>query len=277
MSWSRFVRSIPGQWVCTLAAVSLIIAPFGCQTIDLSNVDPGSLDKYGFALNKNLDSDVLMTLEGSDGTTLIVFGRRSVNGGIASVSAVTVRKSGGDEAFITFESGRPAHVQATDGSYAHITYAELSTERLAADVDLYSAADGTTQSLPVEIDLTKALEDLAATFRAETGQDLAVVDAEMAEAGAKTIGGRDQSVIFVPLVVVPFTTLVSFTSLILSQVFVFCFQVVVGAMASIMVALMYPFLVLAELTQTALFLPVVFVDMLIYFDELPSVPVYVLK
>jgi hypothetical protein len=257
--------------------VALVVAPFGCQTVTLDGGDLSSLSKFGFAINKDVASELLMTLEGDDGTTIFVFGRRSTAGGIASVGAITAKSPGGEESFITFESGRPAHVQASDGSYAHITYAELSPERLAADVDLYSAGDGSTQSIPVEIDLTQALEDLAAVFEETTGQELAVVDAEAVEAGAKSVGGAAQSVLLVPVIVVPFTTLVSFTSLILSQVFVFVFKVVVGAMASIMVALMYPFLVLAELTHTALFLPVVFVDMLIYFDELPSVPVYVLR
>lgn len=272
----RFIRSIPGQWFCTMMGVALVIAPFGCETAVV--LDPGnvSLDKVGFAFNKDASSDLLMSLSGEDGNTVFVFGSRNETS-ITSISAVTIRDADGNESFITFESGRPVHVQAADGSYAHITYQNVGLDGLQALVDIYDAVEDTDDQVVIDIDLQETLATWAQRFEEETNVELPVVNA-VGEDQAKTLNAAQAGgVVFVPVFVVPFTTLVTTTSLILSQVFVYMVRFVALATASIITAIMYPFIVLAEITRTALVLPAVIIDMITFFDVVPTVPVYVLR
>lgn len=274
----RLSCSIAGQWLRVLSCVALVIGPFGCETMMLVDGATAKAGRIGFAVNADTTSQVLMSVGDSAGATAFVFGTRGPGGEPEEITAAVVRAEDGSEAFITFDAGRPVHVQGADGSYVHIRYSELSSDRLSAAVDVYSAPDDTKQTFNVQIDLDRALAELAAIFDETTGEHLAVVPAPAPQTGGKTATANQRHVWMpVSVVIVPFTTLVSFTSVILAQVFVLIFDVAVAAMYSILAAIMWPFIVLAELTRSALILPAGVVDLLAFHGYVPTVPVVILR
>ena len=173
MSTRSSWRAIAREWFWALTCYSLLIAPFGCELRTGGSLQDGigaALD-YGLFINEDTDDPLLIAARNSNGDAFFVFGTRDANGNLEEIESISVLTAEGEESFITFELGRPVHIQGPDGSYAHITYTEVSAERLTAGVELYNAATTEKETFQIDIDLEQTAAQIAELVRAATGQE----------------------------------------------------------------------------------------------------------
>lgn len=89
------------QWVAMLAGVSLIIAPFGCQTVQLVDADATDGDSlFGLLVNTNTDSNVLGGVRLESGESVFVYGQFAADGSIEEIFGAVFRNAQGQEAVI---------------------------------------------------------------------------------------------------------------------------------------------------------------------------------
>ncbi|MBI5864229.1 MAG: hypothetical protein HZB38_06955 [Planctomycetes bacterium] len=122
MPLTRETRRIVNEWLAGVLCVSLLLAPMGGCPQNGDNTGDGgdSSTSSGLFINQDSSGNVLMAARGQDGAEFFVFGSRGANGGLEEVDSILVRTASDEEAFVTFESGRPVHAQGPDGSYCHI-------------------------------------------------------------------------------------------------------------------------------------------------------------
>ena len=172
-SWSTIGR----EWFWMLTCYSLVIAPFGCQLLsgrpdDGLGVGVGPALETGLFINEDPDDPLLVAGQNAGGDAFFVFGTRDQSGDLEEIESISVRTADGEESFVVFESGRPVHIQGPDGSYLHISYEEISPERLSANVELYDANTTEKSTYTVDIDLEQTAAEIAELVRSVTGQEM---------------------------------------------------------------------------------------------------------
>lgn len=190
------------QWLITLVAYSIALAPVGCaiqatpnsggNPIDLGDLFGGgtggnSVDTStaGFFINDNFAEELIAAARSSSADALYVYGDRDSDGNIVQIESILVQAEG-QQGFIAFEQGRPVHMQAPNGSYVHVTYTTVTNTFFDATVELFDAVSGATQSFNVLIDLEQTLEQVAAVFEELTGERLAVENLPTDDSTAKS-------------------------------------------------------------------------------------------
>ena len=264
-----FARSILGQWVTTFTCLGLIIAPFGCETVTV--LQDGKDGEFGWFVNADKASDVLLGARATGGESLFAYGTWAPDGEIDEITAILLRDAEGNESFITLESGRPVHLQAADGSYAHITYNEVSEERLAWTVELYDADTDTAQEFSGEVDLQQALADALAAFTDLTGIEVPEV-ANPEEENAKGVS-RSAETVYYPAFMIPFVYLAYFISFVATQIMTVVYSAVALALQATVLAIYAPVLILAQITNGLLLWPVQTVWLAFVFGRMPLIPV----
>jgi hypothetical protein len=146
----------PGSW------------PFG-QT--------GSSNGAGLYVNEDLNDPLIAGGRNARGDEFFVYGTRTSDGAIGEIDSVLVRTADGQESFVIFELGRPVWLQGADGSYIEIVYNRVSPGRLSASATVFNAATGESQTVPVEIDLQRAADEVAQAILGLTGLGVEVPSA----------------------------------------------------------------------------------------------------
>ncbi|MCK4343583.1 MAG: hypothetical protein KAY37_17865 [Phycisphaerae bacterium] len=291
MSTRRLLRRLGREWLVALASYALLIAPFGCefeaQLLDLDFLLPGSsgasgtnggltTSSAGFFVNEDTSSSLLVAGRNSDGDAFFVYGTRTTDGGIHSVESILVKTADGAESYIVFEEGRPVLLKGPDGSYVRLDYTETSEVRLAADVTVYDATAGTTETTEVEIDIAQIQAGLlaAAGVGAEiiedlTGQQVGVPESPEG-AGAKW-QHRAISTWLLAIAVVPLVVVSQFALAIMGQVMQAVFVSVTAALQSAVVTAFTPLIVFSSLLGDTL-IRVEAIPLFEVFIELPSRP-----
>ncbi len=232
MRMHRFIRSTPGRWFAALCAYGILVAPFGCQFQTLLNDDGNPLgggggggdtevlstSTTGMFIADETDDSLLIAGRSPTGGSYFVFGVRDDAGNLARIDSILLREEDGGESFIAFEDGWPVHVEAADGSYAHITYQEITQQRLTAEVELLHVADGFNATYLVDVDLQQAADQVAELVSSVTGQELEAPE----QVDDSKDGGRKQRItIFSPLFAIfvfPLVAIVTLTVVVVGQI-----------------------------------------------------------
>lgn len=252
--------SIAREWLAALACYSLLIAPFGCQLVgggpDLGDV-PGVGPDAGLFIHDDFSDPLLVAGRNDDGDAFFVYGTRNSDGGLEEVEAIVVEQAGGERSFIAFESGRPVHVEGPNGSFVHITYTEVSAERLVARVEFFNAVDEVTQTFPVEIDLRAVLQAIVSQVERVTGRELPITQVEEDITGGGKIRHAEQVrvTVFSPLFaifVVPVVAIVALTQLILGQVLLAIVDGLTLAVRNVLFHALAPLFIVAALLNVSI-------------------------
>ncbi len=265
---------------------TLTFAPTGCINITGGTGDDNPDDlktATGLFINDNPADGWLAGGRAPDGSTFFIFGSRTSSGELRELDAITVRDPNGNEAFIDFDQGRPTHIEGLDGSYAHITYTETSSERLAGSVEIFNAADRSVQTFPVDIDLRRAADEIAREVSDRTGKQLSAAALRLPlAAGADKSADAAQVTIRFDLGLAAGLFFVSigaaFQLLItaLGQVLTFVFAAVGTVLRNVLLIIFYPLYAIAELFEGASDRPRE-TDLTITFGFIPVPPIVVLQ
>ncbi|MCH7871413.1 MAG: hypothetical protein IID33_06910, partial [Planctomycetes bacterium] len=207
------------------------------------------------------------------GDSYFVHGTRNDDGNLAEIESIFVRQADGGESFITFESGRPVHAQAPDGSFAHVVYDEVGSTRLVATVELFNAADQTREFFNITVDLEQIAADVAERVRELTGRLLqvpVVPGDETSKQSRRAAGILATSAKFL-LFVVPLAGLVTVAVAILGQALNAIFETIAVVTRSVLMAVFSPLFLIAELLNSTI-VRVRFVGLGELFDALPGPP-----
>lgn len=274
----KILRQTAREWFCGLTCLSLILAPMaGCPAGDGGD-DGGGDPKSapGLYINDDNNADAVVGARAADGAVFFVFGARGPNGGLNRIDSIAVTTADAKDAFVTFESGRPVHAQGPDGSYLHISYSNVTPTSLDADIDLFDAATATTTNYQTSIDLEQTAAQVAALVQERTGLDITpitVLDDNTIQTG-KT-HGRSLSIVMLPLiaiVVIPLAGAILGLSTILGQVLYAVFSVVAAAIQVVLIVILSPIFLIAEIFSGAV-VSVRFMTLNEIFDFVPYPPV----
>ncbi|RMF85207.1 MAG: hypothetical protein D6744_01830 [Planctomycetota bacterium] len=278
------VRRIRREWIGAIAAFSVFWAPLGgCPrgggafNFDDLSGDVDLSTAAGLFLNDGSGENVVAAARGASGDVFFAYGSRNDAGDIEQITALLARTADGRESFITFDDGRPVHAQGPDGSYAHVTYEEVSSTQLRGTVDFYNAQDDTTTSQIVDIDLQQTAAEIAAFIEQRTGESIATT--EVIDATAKTTNRQQVRItIFNPLfsgIVLPLVAAVGAMTILLGQIFVALYATLVAAVQAVLVAVFSPLFLIADLlSQTVVNIRLV--PLFDVFAVLPPPPTVVL-
>lgn len=275
MSDRRLVRQLAREWLVTLLALALVIAPFGCQIQSIidggsDNTDGDSLDTHtaGMFLNEDTSDPLMVAGRNAAGDAFYVYGTRAVGGAVGEVESILIRTAAGQEALIVFELGRPVYLEGPDGSYARITYNEVSLQRLQATVVVYDAVTQTTETAEAEVDLQKTATEVAALVESVTGRtlELPTAPADTAKLSQRALGPLLQV-----LLVVPMLALSQLMIVIMGQMMTAVFAAVTVAFQAAVVAAFWPLFMFAALLGEVT-VRVESVPLLDIFIELPPPP-----
>lgn len=275
MSTRKLVRQLAREWLVTLLALSLVIAPFGCQIQSFidggsDNTDGDRLDTHtaGLFLNDETGDPLMVAGRNAGGDAFYVYGTRTVAGAVGEVESILIQTAAGQEALIVFELGRPVYLAGPDGSSARITYNEVSLERLQATVVVYDAVTKTTQTTEAEVDLQKTAAEVAALVESVTGQTLEI---PTAPANTAKISHRALGPLLQVLLIVPMLALSQLMIVIMGQMMTVVFEAVTVAFQAAVVAAFWPLFMFAALLGevTIRVEPVPLLDI---FIELPPPP-----
>ena len=275
----RWIGSQRGNWLAALCGYAIVVAPFGCEFQSLLTDDgPGAetltTSTTGLFINRSTDDSLLIAGRAESGDAYFVYGSRDADGNLAEIESIFVRQAGGGDSFITFESGRPVHAQAPDGSFVHVVYQEVSATRLTATAEFFNAGEGTREFLTIAVDLEAAAEEIAERVRELTGRLLEVpsVDgAATAKQSQRSAGIVATSAKFL-LFVVPLVGLVTVAVAILGQVLNVIFAAISAVAEAVLLAVFSPLFLIAELLNSTI-VRVRFVGLGELFDALPPRPV----
>jgi hypothetical protein len=273
MRLSTLPQSTLGLSIIALASLGLIIAPFGCETVCLFT-DCGD-GEFGWFINQDKTSDVLLGAKASSGASLFAYGSFNDNGDIERITAVVLRDADGNESFIAVDdNGRPTHLQAADGSYAHIEYTVATDARVAGQIKLYNAGDESQETIPFDVDLDQTLATVAAQLEQITGQQLEVLPDPNARiiTGDSKIGGRNAETVLYPVFLLPFVAMAYMVSYIAAAIVTMVTMMVAAVVQATLVAVLAPVYLLSEVTSAVLFLPYSFVSLPSIFPLLPEPP-----
>lgn len=268
--WIQF-----GREVLTIGVVTaLALGPAGCQLGALppggGGPLPGDLKKLnGLMINDSPADGLLMAARNAAGDAFFVYGTRTASGRLDEVEQILVRTADGAESFIAFESGRPVHAEGPAGDYLHIMYDEVSTERLAGELEIFSAADGTVETFPFDVDLQQAAEQIAERIEQLTGQEVALTTVE--DGQLKTGPMQTRITVFSPLfaaVVLPFVLLIEVVTVIVGQVLELISAVATVAVYSVLLVALAPFFAISELLSGS----VINIRVVPLFDAFTAIP-----
>ncbi len=275
MSDRRLVRQLAREWLVTLLALALVIAPFGCQIQSIidggsDNTDGDSLDTHtaGMFLNEDTSDPLMVAGRNAAGDAFYVYGTRAVGGAVGEVESILIRTAAGQQALMVFELGRPVYLEGPDGSYARITYNEVSLERLQATVVVYDAVTQTIETAEAEVDLQKTATEVAALVESVTGRtlELPTAPADTAKLSQRALGPLLQV-----LLVVPMLALSQLMIVIMGQMMTAVFAAVTVAFQAAVVAAFWPLFMFAALLGEVT-VRVESVPLLDIFIELPPPP-----
>jgi len=278
MSTRQTLHTLRREWLVAICSYALLVAPFGCEfSSEILNpggtTDGGSsltTNSAGLFLNDDVDDDLMVAGRNADGDAFFVFGTRSANGGIGEVDAIVVETAGGERSLITFEFGRPVHLENSDGSYVHIRYDEVSAERLTATALVYDAVTQVTETVNADIDLQKAAADVAQTIENLTGIEVTLP--EEPDTSTAKLQQRAVGPLLMALAVVPLVLLSQFMVVIMGQVMEAIFVAVSAAVEAAVIAAFTPLFMFASL-MTEVTTVVEETPLLEIFVELPEFPV----
>ncbi len=267
----RISRGITREWLWGFTLFGLIISPFGCQLQqsgedDAVNSDP---NRAGLFINDNAGDPLLIFGRATPGA-FFVFGTRSAGGGLEEIESIVLRGSDGKESFITFSSGRPEHIQGTDGSYAHVTYNEVSAQRITATIEIFDAATAQQQDFSVDIDVQQTAAQIAALVTQLTGQKLEAPST----AGAATTKLDHRAVritVFSPLFslfIAPLAAILTLSTIVLGQILASIYAAVVASLQAVVLVIFSPLFLLTELFSET----VVNIEFVPFFDLLANPP-----
>lgn len=153
----------------------LIAGPAGCQT-GLFNIGvPGTTNPFGLLVNTDLGSDLLGAVRLDNGDNVFMYGKFLDSGLIERIDGAAYRNANGQVAKVELTNGLVTKATSFDGSSITMTYEEISTQRLKGRVDLVFAGiegvDG-MQSIPFDIDLAQAVDDVTMELENYLGIDL---------------------------------------------------------------------------------------------------------
>lgn len=272
--------TIPGQWVTCLTIVSLIIAPFGCDTAQLlSGLFPdtggssgSNTNPYGLLINTDTSSNILGGVRLRDGRSVLVYGTFNSDGSIREVTGAAIRDASGQEAGISFENGRPKKGWAFDGSMIEFAYDEVSADRLKGSVKIYFADADTTETIPFDVDLLAAaaeLEKIASelggiTISEKDPPSEKTIQTAKAALGSDGLDKTDRNqlaIILIPM----FAAVYAVVGYVMVWVMVQVMQAVMTAVvasvvavtAAMVVAVFSPFIIMGEVLRLAAEQPVV--------------------
>ena len=284
-------RQLGREWLVALLSYTLLVAPFGCQLQNLlDNSGAGGttdLQATGIFLNTDTTSPLIAAGRDAQGDAFFVYGTRTAQGGLqdTQITSILVQTADGQQSFITFDAGRPVHLQGPDGSYVHIKYTEVTQDRLAATVTVFDAASNQTASVDTAVDLQQVRQNLmqaaqqgAQAIQALTGQ-IATVPATPAVSTAKW-QNRAVAEILLAVVAVPLALLTQFTFYIVGEMMTAVFDAVAASIqASIEAALQAAFTPLLTLgnvlSQTSYRVEIT--PLFHVFVHLPPAPVVTIK
>lgn len=187
MRLTKLPYTIAGEWIATLTAVALLIAPTGCQLADIIiGPIPGDTDNpFGLLVNTDTSSNMLGAIRLDDGRTAMLYGTFNEDGTVRTVTGAAFRDENGQTAGITFENSRPKKGVGFDGSTIEFEYDEVTTERLKGRVILTPADTGTAETVEFDVDLQAAAEQLAQMAADLAGLDIS--ETEPPDGAAKKI------------------------------------------------------------------------------------------
>lgn len=275
MSDRRLVRQLAREWLVTLLALALVIAPFGCQIQSIidggsDNTDGDSLDTHtaGMFLNEDTSDPLMVAGRNAAGDAFYVYGARAVGGAVGEVESILIRTAAGQQALMVFELGRPVYLEGPDGSYARITYNEVSLQRLQATVVVYDAVTQTTETAEAEVDLQKTATEVAALVESVTGRtlELPTAPADTAKLSQRALGPLLQVLLVVPMLALSHLMIV-----IMGQLMTAVFAAVTVAFQAAVVAAFWPLFMFAALLGEVT-VRVESVPLLDIFIELPPPP-----
>lgn len=285
MRLSRETRRIAREWFRGLVCLSVIIAPMaGCPqnggSVGGGNSNGDDTPSSGLFVNENNADKLMVAAKGADGSSFFVFGQRGSAGGLQEVESILVKTTDNKDAFVTFESGRPVHAEGPDGSYAHITYSNVTPTSLDASVDLKNATDGSVTNYQTSIDLRESLNDLADQLHDRTGisfTPVQVLDNGTIETG-KAMHRSGVRVTIIPIfaiLIVPLVAVIYAMVEILAQVVYALFAIVAAAIQLVLVAIFSPIFLIADLLGDTV-VRIRFSPLISIFSVLPDAPVVVL-
>lgn len=285
MTQRKMLLSIGREWLAGLSALAFFVAPMGgCPSSGNNGGDGDAKDvltnkSTGFFINDDDSSNLLVAGRNDDGNGFFVYGTRNARGRIGEIESISLRTGSGEVSFLTFESGRPVHAEAPDGSYAHVSYNEVTSSRVTGEVEIFNAGDGSVTPLPFELDLQEAIDDVVQEVRDATGVDLRIVEV-VGDDKIETRKAFDRSleITIIPLYaafVIPCATLIYTTTIILGQLLTALVATLVIAVQNIIIAIFTPFIVLAEIMSEVVRF-VYIVPVITIFDAIPAPPVIVL-
>lgn len=166
-----------------LACSVLIAGPAGCQTgafgtdpFGFLNIGtPGTPNPFGLLINTDLASDLLGAVRLNNGDNVFLYGKFQESGLIERIDGASYRNANGQVAKVELTNGLVSRATGFDGSAITMTYDEISTERLKGQVDLTFAGiegDDGHQSIPFDIDLAQAVQDVASEIQDYLGIDV---------------------------------------------------------------------------------------------------------
>jgi len=188
---------------------------------------------------------------------------------VGEVESILIQTAAGQAALIVFELGRPVYLEGPDGSYARITYNEVSLERLRATVVVYDAVTKTSETTEAEVDLQKTAAEVAALVESVTGQTLELPTAPAVNT-AKT-GQRAFGPLLQVLVVLPMLAISQVMIVIMGQMMTAVFAAVTVAFQAAVLAAFWPLFMFAGLLGEVT-IRVESVPLLDIFIELPPPP-----
>ncbi|HUW85179.1 MAG TPA: hypothetical protein VMZ31_20545 [Phycisphaerae bacterium] len=250
-----------------LASVSLIIAPFGCQTVQLVGGDAADGNSlFGLLVNTNTDSNVLGGVKLASGESVFVYGQFGDDGSIEEIAGAVFRNAQGQEAVIVLDQGRPTLARGFDGSTIEFTYDQVSSERLTGHVDLFFAQDGSHETILFDVDLNATAEQLVQTVSELTGVDLTKwwTDASArttsstlpASEARRALGGVLQALLLgATFAFVGYAVLA-----VMTQVMEAVMLSVSVVAAAVIASVFLPFVLLGEVLRTSGDLPASFID-----------------
>lgn len=270
------------EWLVGVMSFSILIAPFGCQLRSGDNGDDGGIlddinnrdSNKGLFINQDFGSPLLMAARDDSDNQLFVFGTRDANGDPEEIESVSIESVEG-RSFVSFVSGRPVHAQGPDGSYVHIEYTEVSSQRLTANVELFDAANNDQQMFTVDIDLQQTAQQIVQTIRDVTGLEVKTPDAATAKLlAAETVRVTIFSPLYVAFVL-PFVALISFMTVLLGQILTSIFTAVAIVVQTALVVALSPLFILGKLLDDVV-VNVRLITISDLFDIIPDPPVIVL-
>jgi len=272
MRLMRFPYTIAGQWVSGLTIVALIVATTGCNGFEWLGATSAGDNPFGVLVNTDTSKDLIGGVRLESGEAVYVYGTFNEDGTVKEITAAVIQNTEGEQASLTFESGRPKKGVAFDGSTLEMTYDEVSNERLSGQVVLVAAESGVTQTIPFDIDLLKAAADLAQMVEDLTGiaitadappSDSAarqLKSVESVDGSSKSLQRTEVSIVVIALVPIAFATAGFLLTSVMAQMMDAFVEAAETIARATVIAVFAPFIIMGNLMRLAVSQPILTID-----------------